>query len=235
MVPQSKGKIFLSEERGLHQMDWFRTHSTFNFGQYNNEHKMSFGALYVLNEDTLAGGKRLTMQVEEGSDVILLPIVGAINFKNSEGQDGMLIAGQVQVLHMPPNATVEISNPYEASLVKFLQLWIRTPATINSSPSFSFDLEANRNQLIEIFRRGDIAGVPYSTGVIAKFAGREETVYKVKHPGNGVFAFAIEGELEVQYRLMQAGDGLALWDMEEIEMEALSNNAIILIVEIPVD
>lgn len=35
---------------------------------------------------------------------------------------------------------------------------------------------------------------------------------------------------EVQYRLMNAKDGLALWDLQEIELEALSNEAIIVAV-----
>jgi hypothetical protein len=39
--------------------------------------------------------------------------------------------------------------------------------------------------------------------------------------------------MEVQYRLLQAGDGLALWNLAEIEMEALSKEAIILVMEVP--
>jgi len=37
----------------------------------------------------------------------------------------------------------------------------------------------------------------------------------------------------VQHRLLHARDGLVLWDAKEIEMEALSNDAIILLLEIP--
>jgi hypothetical protein len=55
MIPQSKGKIYLAEERGLNETDWFRSYNTFNFGKYQHEFKKPFSSLYVLNEDTLGG------------------------------------------------------------------------------------------------------------------------------------------------------------------------------------
>jgi redox-sensitive bicupin YhaK (pirin superfamily) len=64
--------------------------------------------------------------------------------------------------------------------------------------------------------------------------GRQEAIYHKKNPKTGVFIFVIQGELEVQYRLMHEGDGLALWEVDEVEFEALSNNAILLILEVPI-
>jgi quercetin 2,3-dioxygenase len=218
MVPQSKGKIFLSAERGLNELSWFRSYNTFNFGRYYNEHKMPFGALYVVNEDTLAGGRSITMQVEDDSDIILIPIVGAV-----ECDDHFVEAGQTQFLGMPAGTSFTITNPYETELVKFLQVWIKVSGT--AAPELiSFDLDTDRNQLLEVNRNVSIG----------KFDGREEAVYNISQTGNGVFAFVIEGEFEVQYRLLQAGDSLALWEIDQIELEALSNDAIILIVEMPV-
>ena len=63
MIPQSKGKIFLSEERGYQELDWFRSYNTFNFGKYLHEHKTAIGPLYVLNDDTLAGGRSFSLVV----------------------------------------------------------------------------------------------------------------------------------------------------------------------------
>ena len=85
MVPQSNGKIFLTEERGIVEKGWFRSYNTFNFGSYRNEHKQPFGALAVLNEDTLAGGKSMAVHVAQDADIILIPTVGDIEFSNSNG------------------------------------------------------------------------------------------------------------------------------------------------------
>ena len=226
MIPQSKGKIYLSDERGRNEMNGFRTYNTFNFGRYYNEHKTPFGDLYVLNEDTLAPGKCLRMEIEEPTDVILLPIVGAISIFDANGHDSRLQAGQVQRIHLSTGQSFEVQNPYEEDLVKFLQLWIKSdhhiPATINS-----FDLN-NKDQLLEILH------TPTYSMSIAKFNGRAEGLYSLKDPNNGVFVFNIEGAFEVQYRLLHEGDGLALWELDTIEMEALSNNAILLVIEVKI-
>jgi len=42
----------------------------------------------------------------------------------------------------------------------------------------------------------------------------------------------LEGAFEVEGRLLHARDGLALWETEKVELEALSNDAIILVMEI---
>ncbi|SFW83173.1 pirin family protein [Chitinophaga sancti] len=226
MIPQSKGKIYLSDERGYNEMPWFRTYNTFNFGRYFNEHKQAFGALYVLNEDVLAGGKGFRMEVETAADILLLPIVGAITFTTDAGYNGLLEAGQVQVLHLTPGNTFEIHNPYENELVKFLQLWIKTPIS-NSASLSTFDLN-HKDLLIPLINTDTY------TLSIGKFNGRAATTYTLKDKGKGVFVFNIEGAFEVQYRLLHNGDGLGLWELDEVELEALSNDAIILLLEVAI-
>lgn len=238
MIPQSEGKIFLAEERGRNELEWFRSLNTFNFGNYYNEHKFPFESLYVLNEDTLAGGKKISMLVEDDSCIVLVPIVGAIIYKDSAGNSGTLEAGQAQVLYAYEGTQLDINNPYEEDLVNFLQIWIKTPDILSTTPqAFSFDLDENKNQLLELFspqQKTLLKTVPQPRGVIGKFTGRAEAVYKTAQPSNALFAYVIEGVAEVQYRLLNPRDGLGLWNLEEIELEALSNNAIILILEIPV-
>jgi len=67
---------------------------------------------------------------------------------------------------------------------------------------------------------------------MGQFDCRAEATLLVSKPGNALFAYAIEDEFEVQYRLMHARDGLVLWDLDETGLEALSNNAIIMLIEI---
>jgi len=68
---------------------------------------------------------------------------------------------------------------------------------------------------------------------IGKFGGRREANYLQKNNDAGFFVFVIEGAFEVQGALLQARDRLVLWDTEDVEMEALSNDAIILVLELP--
>jgi redox-sensitive bicupin YhaK (pirin superfamily) len=230
MIPQSKGKIYLAEERGLNETDWFRSYNTFNFGKYQHEFKKPFGSLYVLNEDTLGGGQSLKWLMEEDTDVILIPVVGAVAVQDGEGNETLVEAGEVQVLHLKAGSTCTTKNPYQDDLVKYLQLWVKSSGGLTLSSKSGFDLE--NYQPAEIFSQAVSEGAGYA-GTISKLKGRQEIVYHKKKPENGIFVFAIQGELEVQYRLMHEGDGLALWELDEIEVEALSNDAILLILEVP--
>lgn len=232
MIPQSKGKIYLAEERGLNETDWFRSYNTFNFGKYQHEHKKPFSSLYVLNEDTLGGGQALNWVIEEDTDIILIPIVGAVEFRNSMGNEGFVEAGAVQILHLKAGSTCILKNPYTNDLVKYLQLWIKASGHQALSHKSAFDLE--NYQLSTIFSKGaSRSGAPGYNGAIGKLKGQQEAVYNKEWAGNGIFAFVIQGELEVQYRLMHEGDGLALWEVDEVAIEAFSNDAILLILEMP--
>ncbi|MEJ7680774.1 MAG: hypothetical protein WKG06_23565 [Segetibacter sp.] len=82
MEEESKAKIFVADERGCDETDWYRSCNTFNFGKYFNEHKQAFNSLNVLNDDTIAGGRCLRMDIEESSVMLLLPVVGAVNYKD---------------------------------------------------------------------------------------------------------------------------------------------------------
>ena len=58
-----------------------------------------------------------------------------------------------------------------------------------------------------------------------------ENFYRV-YPGGDEFVFIIEGAFEVQNRLLEARDGLSLWNLSKLEFEALSNDAILMIIEV---
>lgn len=230
MVQQNKGKIFLAEERGHNEMEWFRSFNTFNFGHYQHDHKSPFGPLYVLNDDTLAGGKSISMTVEADSEILLFPIVGAITYNDNNGNSTLIEAGECQVYDAPKGTTIKIGNLYDNELVNFLQIWFyKNGVEPDSVPQVvPFDIVNFRNQLVPIA----VDNNSYKFG-IGKYTGREESTYKLSDQNNGLFVYVIEGAFEVQYRLLHARDGLALWEAKEVEWEALSNDAIIFVMEIP--
>jgi len=230
MVQQNKGKIFLAEERGHHETDWFRSFNTFNFGNYQQQHKVPFGPLYVLNDDTLAGGKHISMSVDNGSVIVLIPVVGTIAYTDSAGHANYISAGECLLYATPKGTTFQIGNPYDDELVNFLQIWLYATGveTANEPQIIPFDIVNASNQLVPI----PVDHLHCKFG-IGKYNGRAESVYQLSHPQNGLFAFVIQGAFEFQYRLLHPRDGLALWEVVEVEWEALSNDAILLVMEIP--
>jgi quercetin 2,3-dioxygenase len=235
MIRQSKGKIFLADERGLTETNWFRSWNTFNFGKYHKEHKQPFGDIYVLNDDTLDANRSLNMLIADCSHVLLLPVIGAISYNDQAGNKNLIAAGQAQLLTVAEASTIQISNPFDEGLINFLQVWVKADATIiaREAQLFTYSINKYPNKLTDISRGSECASAFPFTISIGKFEGRGETIHHLENKNSGFFAFVIEGAFEIEGRLLHARDGLALWDIDEAEIEALSNDAILLTIESP--
>ena len=229
MVQSSTAKIYLSEERGLSQRNGFRSYHTFNAGEYFNEHKHAYGNLYLLNDETLAGKSSVQITVSENSLIILLPVVGSIICKDNLGNEQIINAGEMQCYHAASGVVMTILNPYDEELVNFLRIGIKVPVPPASAipELFSFSLDGSRNELIDI---NPIHFPANSIVSIGKFDGRSEAFYKLKN--KGVFVFVIQGVFEAEGRLLQQRDGLSISGTAQVEFEALSNDAIILLLPI---
>lgn len=238
---QVPGKIYLADQRGTIESSEFRRQSTFNFGAFQREHKEPFGRLYGLNEETLAGGHTVELEVSQDSYVVLLSITGGIEFSTGGGASGLAEVEQIVNLAVPAGTTLRLRNPFD-ELVSVLHLWLQAPPlpapAVALTTVFGPLLAEQENELLELL---SFAPVPDQAPVftqalpfalrLGRFMGRQETVYRVQ-PGNTLFAFVIAGAFELEGRLLHEKDGVALWDVAEIELEALSNHALVLVLEL---
>ena len=238
MNNHSEGKIFLAEERGLSETNQFKSQFTFNSGNYFSPFKHPFGNIYALNDHMLAGGVAQAVEARAGFHIVLLPVSGAISYKDSLVPDTLIAAGQAQIISANKNIPVSISNPFKDETVNYLQILIKAdqvPLQRVVYLSTYENVNRNRNELVPLFTGiSENSFLPYFIS-IGKFSGRGETVYHVKNKRAGIFVFVLDGAFEVDGRLLHARDGLALWNTGEIEFEALSNDAIILTIETTLD
>ncbi|WP_316798774.1 hypothetical protein [Pedobacter frigidisoli] len=222
------GQIFLADQRGFDETAIFRRYSTFNFEKYYSEHRAPYGDLFLCNDESIAGGKLNFFLSKQDSYQIFFPITGGIDLVQG-GNEFSIDTGQVQVLNLGKGEVLEISNPYANSVVNYIQLGINTDMFLLRARDmlFNFDFEKNPNQLIQIVSHPKLP-FKLSAGI---FAGREEAIYSMQNNQSKFFCIVIDGAFEIEGRLMHARDSLSLWDTEQVELEALSNNAIILILE----
>ncbi|MCI1186583.1 hypothetical protein MON38_04075 [Hymenobacter sp. DH14] len=236
MISQTPGKIFLAEERGLAESEQFRRFSTFSFGGFAHPHKGPFGRLFGLNEETLAGGHTVDFVVAEAAQVLLLPITGGVAasvFSSADAPETLAEAGETLLLPLAAGSTLRLRNLFSGELVSFLHLWLRADAAAPISPAahpVGFDFEQLENRLLPL--RPETPNEPVLTS-LGRFAGRHEAVYSLHNPAASVFVFVLAGAFEVESRLLHEKDGLALWDVATIELEALSNDALLLVLELP--
>jgi len=224
MIHQTPAKIYKAHQRGLTENNLQRLCATFNFDKYQDISRLPFGSLTVLNEETLAPNHSITRQPETNTFSLLIPLTGALKYSHSV-DDQTIIPGEIAVL--PFNETiVTLTNPYEDGLINYLYITFSGNGQANETQIATVNLD-KRNTLHQFISQDNI------NGYMAIFDGRRETIYKLKDPANGLFLFVINGAFEVQGRLLEERDGLALWNTNEADMEALSENAILLVFEVP--
>lgn len=203
-------------------------YSTFNFGDYYDEHKMAFKNLCLFNEIILAGGATATYTVEHTGYVVLLPVTGAFKYRDTYNQTDAE-AGEALIIPIKAGGQFNIKNHYKANWVSFVMMNIETAAIpVATTRKNAFDIYYRQDELMEV--TGNIE-LPFSVH-IGRFTGRFEAEYKVRRTNSALFVFAVAGAFEAQNRLLHQGDGLALPDAETFEVEALSNDAVLLLIEL---
>lgn len=217
----SPGQIFVADQRALEENSTYRRYSVFN--SIDNP----LGAQCTANDEMIAAGGMVQIEIKHDAYFVLLPITGEV-ILSTEGHAAHVDAGQSYTCFAKAGSTIELTNPYEDHWINFLYLQI---CTDNSSPYKSltaFDFGETRNQLIDIFKDDEL---PFALH-IGMFSGRGETLYHTRSLESRFFAFVVTGAFELQGRLLHERDSLALWNLAEADMEALSNNAVMVVLEV---
>lgn len=223
-MDRSSATIYLAEQRGITQANQsYRSWHTFNYGDYQNPHREAPGALRAFNEDTLAGGQCMSHRCDQQSQVCLMPLVGGIRVHFS-GKYWLVEAGEMFVLPLQANEVYQIGNPYASELVSYLHILMQD-YEMEEPTLIPFDLSSKANQLLPLFDASNQLS-------IGQFGGRVDAEHTLQSAENDAFVFVIDGVFEVQNRLLHRRDALLLPMPGTLEFEALSEGAILLVLEI---
>ena len=110
--------------------------------------------------------------------------------------------------------------------MKFLQIWI-FPNEKNVTPRYdqiqiSDLIKPNTFSQILSPSQGD-QGVWIHQDAwfhMGQFDEATETIYNIKKNGNGVYAFVLEGEVEIEGQALSKRDGFGIWDTDSFEVKA---------------
>ncbi|TRW24611.1 hypothetical protein FMM05_08850 [Flavobacterium zepuense] len=224
MIRQSPAQMYTAKQRGHTEDSLHRLLATFNFGAYADDTRNPFGSLAVVNDETLAPHNSISRNVGDAT-TLLIPLVGSLYYSLG-AKEQVLMPGEALIISPFEKGTVlELKNPYDGDLVNYLFIVFRGIRTVNFGIN-RINLDV-RNRLHGFVQQSVF-------GYMGIFDGRREALYNVKDSANGLFAFVINGSFEVNGRLLEERDALALWDTNEADIEALSENAIILLFEVPI-
>ncbi len=233
-----KTVLHKAASRGHADHGWLNSHHSFNFAGYHNPERMHFGVLRVLNDDQVAPGKGFGTHPHDNMEIISIPLEGDLEHKDSMGNVATIKEGDVQVMSAGTGIYHSEYNKNVDKPVKFLQIWV-FPNKRNVEPRYDQisirDIE-KKNAFYQVLSPNpDDAGVWVHQDTwfhLGKFETGAADTYQIKKEGNGVYAFVLEGAVEINGQQLEKRDGLGLWDTESFDFKSLSDSRVLLM-EVP--
>jgi hypothetical protein len=227
-----------AETRGHANHGWLNAWHSFSFAGYYNPERVHFGALRVLNDDTIAGGMGFGTHPHDNMEIITIPLAGQLEHRDSMGNTGIISKGEVQVMSAGTGIQHSEKNKNSGEPLKLLQIWV-FPDKKNVEPRYdqkAFDLAAAKNSLINIVSpMGSTEGLNihqnawFHLGQLNKGA---TITYSLKDKQNGVYAFVISGDVTINGEALNTRDGMGINDTDKLEITA-GSDAELLLMEVP--
>lgn len=225
--------------RGRANHGWLNSYHTFSFANYQNPERVHFGALRVLNDDTVAAGMGFGTHPHDNMEIISIPLEGDLEHKDSMGNTAVIRKGDIQIMSAGTGISHSEYNKNKDKLTKFLQIWV-FPNKRNVTPRYDQITlnEADRhNKLQQVLSPNpDDEGVWINQDAwfhMGKFDEGFATEYNFKKKGNGVYAFVLKGDITIGNIALNEREGLGIWGTDAIKITANSQDAEVLLMEVP--
>lgn len=228
-----------ADRRGHVSFGWLDSHHSFSFGNYYDPEKTHFGMLRVLNDDVIAGGSGFGTHPHDNMEIISIPLNGAIEHKDSTGTQSVIYENDVQIMSAGTGIKHSEKNHYKDKETSFLQIWI-IPKEKNIKPGYdqkTFNPDDRINKLQTVVAPDDEKAVPINQDAwfsLGNFESGFSASYSLKKPGNGVYAFVIDGNVTINDQSLFKRDAIGIWDVDKLNVTAVTN-AQILLIEVPMN
>jgi redox-sensitive bicupin YhaK (pirin superfamily) len=231
--------LYKASSRGNADHGWLKSRHTFSFSDYHNPERVHFGMLRVLNDDQVAPGMGFGTHPHDNMEIISIPLEGDLEHKDSMGNSTIIRNGDIQVMSAGTGISHSEYNKNKDKPVKFLQIWV-FPKTRNVTPRYGQITlkEADRHNTLQQILSPD----PNDAGVwihqdawfsLGKFDKGFAVDYATHRADNGIYAFVLKGDVSIDGNTLNERDGLGIWDTEKITIIADSQDAELLIMEVP--
>jgi hypothetical protein len=233
-----KTVLHKANTRGQANHGWLKAKYSFSFGNYFDPTRIKFGALRVLNDDIISPGKGFGSHPHDNMEIITIPLEGALAHKDSMGNSGIISPGEVQVMSAGTGIQHSEFNKNKDADLKLLQIWV-FPNQQQVTPRYE-QLNISKIPTTNGFKQ-ILSPNPSDAGVwihqnawfhIGELNASITYNYPLKDPSNGVYAFLIEGETEIENQILNPRDGMGIWDSSEIEIKSHAQSKILLM-EVP--
>lgn len=231
--------IFRADERGGGEYGWLSTRYSFSFADWYDPARMGFGALRVLNDDTVAPSSGFGMHAHQDMEIITIVTRGTVTHADSMGNQLEVPAGDVQVMSAGTGVRHAEENLSPDEPLTLFQIWI-TPEVRGRAPRYaqkSFGLTDLAPGIVRLVGPDEAEGAlsigqnAYIHHVVID--GDHPASYALKNPAHGAYVFVLEGSAAVLGETLSQRDAIAITGEQEIHFSA-GEKARLLVIEVPV-
>jgi quercetin 2,3-dioxygenase len=230
--------FYPANERGTNDIGWLKANFSFSFGPHYNPDKIRFGALRVLNDDIIAAGRGFGTHPHDNMEIITIPLKGGLEHKDSMGNSGVVMAGEVQVMSAGTGVQHSEYNASRTEDANTLQIWLY-PKEMNIEPRYdqkSFKQLFKLNELTTLISPQKSENTLWinqdATFSMGEFEAGKEIKYEIKTPGNGVYVFVLDGSVNINSCKLNKKDALGVYNTSSITIETAVHSSL-LIMDIP--
>lgn len=206
-----------SNDRGHAQHGWLDSFHTFSFADYRDLEQMGWGALRVINDDTVQPGKGFPTHAHRDMEIISYVLEGELEHKDSTGTGAVIRPGDVQVMSAGTGVRHSEFNASRENAVHFLQIWIVpkfTGAPAGYQQKF-FDASEKKGRLRLLASQEGRDGslrIGQDASVYAALIDRDEDVQHDMAAGRRAYVHVARGEVTLNGQRLGAGDGVKVAD-----------------------
>ncbi len=233
-----KNIIHRAGSRGAANHGWLIAKHSFSFGSYYDLEKVHFGALRVLNDDVIQGGGGFPTHPHDNMEIITIPLKGALQHKDSTGGQGIIKAGDVQIMSAGTGVKHSEFNASEMAEVNLFQCWL-FPKERNITPRYDqrrFNEEDRINKwqiVVSPIQNDDALWINQDARFSLTNISAGSTIeYSNAFAGNGVYLMVIKGTVVVNDEILTSRDAIGVWDTDQFSITA-SEYAELLAIEVP--
>jgi redox-sensitive bicupin YhaK (pirin superfamily) len=221
-------------ELGQVHLGWLDSRHHFAIGPYGNPYHRPVGNLISWADDEIAPGTGFGLHPHANVEIITYVRQGAITHRDSLGNEGRTLAGDVQVMSAGSGIRHSESNE-EASPTKIFQIWLK-PRETGGEPRWGnrpFPQSAPTGRFVTLasgFGTEDGAlSIRSDARVLGVTLERGQSLSFSVATGRKAYLVPAKGDVAVNGQLISESEGLAVWSPETIEIEALCDSEIVLV------
>jgi redox-sensitive bicupin YhaK (pirin superfamily) len=235
-----KTELHPASSRGTADHGWLKTAFSFSFAGYYNPARIHFGALRVLNDDFIAAGMGFGKHPHDNMEIVTIPMKGAVAHEDSMGTNGIINAGDVQIMSAGSGIYHSEFNASQTEGLELFQIWVM-PKLKNITPRYdqrSYNAADFKGQWKTVVSPlgTDVDSLQVNQDTyfnITELNEGESLSYALHGAQQGAFVFVIEGGIEVAGEKLGRRDAIGISQTESIEVQAATADTKVLLIEVP--